>query len=64
LSTCASGTIFLSNSVELRTGRNVKKLKKKLQKVFKKGEKRGKVRKIEKKDAKRCTNYDVFSKSG
>jgi hypothetical protein len=40
------------------------KLKKKLQKVFKKREKRGKVRKIEKKDAKRCGIWTVFSKSG
>jgi len=39
-------------------------LKKKRQKVFKKEEKRGKVRKIEKNDAKRRANCDVFSKSG
>ena len=39
-------------------------MKKKRQKVFKKGEKRKKRIKIEKKDAKRCTIWTVFSKSG
>jgi len=45
-------------------GKGVNFLKKKRQKVFKKGEKRKKGRKIEKKDAKRCTICGVFSKSG
>ena len=44
--------------------KSVKKLKKKTQKVSEKGGKRKKRRKIEKKDAKRCAFYDVFSKSG
>jgi len=39
-------------------------LKKKLQNDKEKRKKRGNVRKIEKKDAKRCTKYSVFSKSG
>ena len=37
--------------------KKVEKTKKKRQKVFKKGEKRKKGRKIEKKDAKRCTIF-------
>jgi len=44
--------------------KNVKKLKKKLQNDNEQRKKRGKVRKIEKKDAKRCAICGVFSKSG
>jgi len=45
-------------------GRNDEKLKKKLQNDKEKGKKRTKVRKIEKKDAKKSALGDVFSKSG
>ena len=44
-------------------GKNVIKMKKKLQNDKEKRKKRGKVRKIEKKDAKRCAFCGVFSKS-